>query len=54
MGININVRYEKTATTFRGRPDAVYGYLTIEYKVPSKLSRKTDTLPNKGILSGMG
>ncbi|MBL7074916.1 N-6 DNA methylase [candidate division KSB1 bacterium] len=43
MGVDINiVRYEKTSTTFRGRSDAVYGYLTIEYKVPSKLSRKTD------------
>ncbi len=43
MGIDINiVRYEKTATAFRGRPDAVYGYLTIEYKVPGKLSKKTD------------
>jgi hypothetical protein len=30
MGIDIDiVRYEKTSTTFRGRPDAVYGYLTI-------------------------
>ncbi|MBC8525471.1 MAG: hypothetical protein H8D22_01170, partial [Candidatus Cloacimonetes bacterium] len=43
MGIDISiVRYEKTSTSFRGRPDAVYGYLTIEYKVPGKLSRKTD------------
>jgi hypothetical protein len=43
MGVDIDiVRYEKTATSFRGRPDAVYGYLTIEYKVPGKLSKKTD------------
>jgi len=43
MGIDIdNVRYEKTATSFRGRPDAVYGYLTIEYKAPGKLSKKAD------------
>jgi len=43
MGIDIDiVRYEKTSTTFRGRPDAVYGYLTVEYKAPDKLSKKTD------------
>ena len=43
MGIDIDiVRYEKTSTSFRGRPDAVYGYLTIEYKSPGKLSKKTD------------
>ena len=43
MGIDIGiVRYEKTSTTFGGRTDAVYGYLTIEYKVPGKLSKKTD------------
>jgi len=43
MSIDINiVRYEKTSTSFRGRPDAVYGYLTIEYKAPGKLSKKTD------------
>jgi len=43
MGVDINiVRYEKATTTFRGRPDAVYGYLTIEYKAPDKLSKKTD------------
>jgi len=43
MGIDIDiVRYEKTSTSFRGRPDAVYGYLTIEYKAPGKLSRKAD------------
>lgn len=42
MGVDINiVRYEKTATSFRGRADAVYGYLTIEYKVPGKLSKET-------------
>ncbi|MBI3600682.1 MAG: hypothetical protein HY097_08585 [Nitrospinae bacterium] len=42
MGIDIDiVRYEKTATSFRGRPDTVYGYLTIEYKAPGKLSEKT-------------
>ena len=43
MGIDIDiVRYEKTSTSFRGRPDAVYGYLTIEYKATGKLSRKAD------------
>lgn len=43
MGIDIKtVRYERASTTFRGRPDAVYGYLTIEYKVPGKLSKKTE------------
>ena len=43
IGIDINaVRYEKASTTFRGRPDAVYGYLTIEYKVPGKLSKRAD------------
>jgi hypothetical protein len=45
MGIIDIVRYEKVSkasTTFRGRPDAVYGYLTIEYKVPGKLSKKAD------------
>jgi len=43
MGIDIDiVRYEKTSTSFRGRPDAVYGFLTIEYKAPGKLSKKTD------------
>jgi type I restriction-modification system DNA methylase subunit len=42
MGVDIDiVRYEKTSTSFRGRPDAVYGYLTIEYKSPGKLSKKT-------------
>ncbi len=35
-----NVRYEKTSTSYRGRADAVYGYLTIEYKSPNKLSTK--------------
>ncbi|MBM4141038.1 MAG: hypothetical protein FJ242_06030 [Nitrospira sp.] len=43
MGIDIDiVRYEKTATSFRGKADAVYGYLTIEYKLPGKLSKKID------------
>jgi len=44
MGVDINiVRYEKTTTTsIRGSPDAVYGYLTIEYKAPGKLSKKAD------------
>ncbi len=43
MGVDIDiVRYEKTSTSFRGRPDAVYGYLTIEYKSPGRLSKKTD------------
>ncbi len=43
MGVDVDiVRYEKTSTSFRGRPDAVYGYLTIEYKSPGKLSKKTD------------
>ncbi len=43
MGVDIDiVRYEKAATTFRGRPDAVYGFLTIEYKAPGKLSKKAD------------
>jgi len=43
MGIDIDiVRYEKTFTSFRGRPDAVYGYLTIEYKAPGKLLKTTD------------
>ena len=43
MGIDISsVRYEKTSTSFKGRPDAVYGFLTIEYKAPGKLSKKTD------------
>jgi len=43
MGIDIDiVRYEKAFTSFWGRPDAVYGFLTIEYKAPGKLSKKTD------------
>lgn len=37
-----NVKYEKTSTSYRGRADAVYGYLTIEYKLPGKLSKKTE------------
>jgi hypothetical protein len=41
MGIDIDiVQYEKTATSFKGKADAVYGYLTIEYKLPGKLSEK--------------
>ena len=48
MGIDIDiVRYERTATTFRGKADAVYGYLTIEYKVPGKLSKKASV---KGVI----
>ena len=43
LGVDIdNVRYEKTSTSYRGRTDAVYGYLTIEYKSPNKLSSKTN------------
>lgn len=43
MGIDIGiVKYEQSATTFRGRTDAIYGYLIIEYKAPGKLSRKTE------------
>ena len=43
MGVDVNiVRYEKTSTSFRGRTDAVYGYLTLEYKAPGKLSKKRD------------
>ncbi|MDI6732463.1 MAG: hypothetical protein QME51_00200 [Planctomycetota bacterium] len=39
IGVDVaSVRYEGTATSFRGRTDAVYGYLTIEYKAPGKLS----------------
>jgi len=42
MGVDIDiVQYEKTATSFKGKADAVYGYLTIEYKLPGKLSEKT-------------
>lgn len=41
IGVDIDiVRYEKTSTSYRGRSDAVYGYLTIEYKAPGKLSTK--------------
>lgn len=40
IGVNIeNVRYEKTSTIVSGRQDAVYGFLTIEYKRHSKLSQ---------------
>jgi len=43
MGVDSEiVRYEKAYTSFRGRSDAVYGYLTIEYKVPGKLSKVAD------------
>jgi hypothetical protein len=43
IGVDIDiVRYEKTSTSYRGRSDAVYGYLTIEYKAPGKLSTKSD------------
>ncbi|MBI4689775.1 MAG: N-6 DNA methylase [Nitrospirae bacterium] len=43
MGIDIDiVQYEKTATSFKGKADAVYGYLTIEYKLQGKLSEKTN------------
>jgi hypothetical protein len=43
MGIDIGiVKYEQSATTFRGRTDAIYGYLIIEYKVPGKLSRTSE------------
>ena len=42
IGIDIkNVHYEKSSTSYKGRTDAVYGYLTIEYKKPGTLSRKT-------------
>jgi hypothetical protein len=43
IGVDVNiVQYEAstTSTTFRGKSDAVYGYLTIEYKAPGKLSTK--------------
>lgn len=43
IGVDVDiVRYETstTSTTFRGKSDAVYGYLTIEYKAPGKLSSK--------------
>ncbi|MBN2029652.1 N-6 DNA methylase [bacterium] len=43
MGVDVSiVKYEKTHTSFKGRIDAVYGYLTIEYKVPGKLFKKAD------------
>ncbi len=42
MGVDIDVQYEKTATRFKGKADAVYGYVTIEYKVPGKLSGKAN------------
>lgn len=43
IGVDIDiVRYEKTSTSYRGRSDAVYGYLTIEYKTPGKFSTKSD------------
>jgi len=42
MGIDIDiVQYEKAATRFKGKADAVYGYITLEYKVPGRLSGKT-------------
>ena len=38
MGLDVSgVRYEKTSTTYGGRRDSVYGYLTIEYKKPGRL-----------------
>ncbi len=43
MGIDTNnVRYEETATMITGRSDAVYGYLTLEYKAPGKFERKVN------------
>ncbi|MFH1231172.1 MAG: N-6 DNA methylase [Planctomycetota bacterium] len=37
IGVDIEtVGYERTATSFKGRTDAVYGFLTIEYKAPNK------------------
>ncbi len=43
LGVDVNlVQYEKTATRFKGKADAVYGYVTIEYKVPGKLSGKAN------------
>ena len=48
MDIDVDIAsYEKTSTSFRGRADAVYGYLTIEYKVPGKLSKDTEV---KGVI----
>jgi hypothetical protein len=41
LGVDIDiVQYEKTATRFKGKADAVYGYITIEYKVPGRLAAK--------------
>jgi len=43
IGVDIStVQYEKTSTSYRGRTDAVYGYLTIEYKQSGKLSQKNE------------
>jgi len=43
MGVDVEmVKYEKAATRFKGKADAVYGYVTIEYKVPGKLSGKAN------------
>ncbi len=43
LGVDVaNVHYEKTATAYRGRSDAVYGYLYIEYKKPGKLTHTTE------------
>jgi len=43
IGVDIDiVRYEKTSTSYKGRLDAVYGYLTIEYKTPGTLTTKTN------------
>jgi len=42
IGIDIDIVKYETATGYRGKMDAVYGYLIIEYKVPGKLSSKTD------------
>ncbi|MBI4649483.1 MAG: N-6 DNA methylase [Bacteroidia bacterium] len=42
IGVDIDiVQYEKTFTSFKGKRDAVYGYLTIEYKKPGELSNRT-------------
>ncbi len=44
MGVDVDiVQYEKAATQFKGKADAVYGYVTIEYKVPGKLSGKANS-----------
>jgi len=43
IGVDVDmVQYEKAATRFKGKADAVYGYVTIEYKVPGKLSGKAN------------